>query len=140
MINNNKLEKILERSLHILFGDCESDVHNLLDRIGGQTLAFRRLKCMLLEVYKFIKKVNAPCLHNLFNKNTISYQLRTSKLEQPLHRTTRYGLRTFSYVGSHLWDSILNDHSDIVHIDFNEFKAFLNTRKRPDILSPAIAR
>ena len=40
---------------------------------------------MLLEVCKCIKKTNAPCLHNLFNTNIIPYQLRTSRLEQPLH-------------------------------------------------------
>ena len=79
VINNNKLEKIQERSLRILFSDYESDVHDLLDSIGGQTLALRRLKFTLLEVYKCIKKVNSPCLHNLFNTNTIPYQLRTSK-------------------------------------------------------------
>ena len=138
VVNNNKLEKIQERSLRILFSDYESDVHDLLDSIGGQTLALRRLKFMLLEVYKCIKKVNAPCLHNLFNTNTIPYQLRTSKLEQPLRRTTRYGLRTFSYVGSHLWNSVSNDHSDIAHIDYNAFRAFLNTWKGPDISQYAI--
>ena len=69
---------------------------------------------MLLEVYKCIKKLNAPCLHNLFNTNTIPYQIRASKLEQPLRRTTRYGLRTLSYVGPYVCNSVLNDHSDIV--------------------------
>ena len=39
VVNNNKLEKIQERSLRILFSDYESDVHDLLDTIGGQTLA-----------------------------------------------------------------------------------------------------
>ena len=47
--------------------------------------------------------MNTPCLHHLSNTNAIPYQLRTSKLEQPLRRTSRYGLRTFYYVGSHLW-------------------------------------
>ena len=139
VVNNNKLETIQESSQRILFSDYESDVHDLLDSIGGQTLAVRRLKFMLLEVYKCIKKVNAPCLHNLFNTNTIPYQLRTSKLEQPLRKTTRYGLRTFSYVGSHLWNYVSNDHSDIAHIDFNECRAFLNTWKGPDISRYAIA-
>ena len=53
-------------------------------------------------------------------------------------RTTRYWLRTFSYVGPHLWNSVSNDHSDIAHIDFNEFRAFLNTWKGPDISRYAI--
>ena len=89
VIDNNKFGKIQGRSLRTLFGDYESDVHDLLDSIGGQSLALQRLKFMLLEVYKCIKKVNAPCLHNLFNTNTIPYQLRKSKLKQPLRRTTR---------------------------------------------------
>ena len=54
-------------------------------------------------------------------------------------RTTRYGLRTFSYVGSHLWNFVLNDYSDIAQIDFDDFKAFLNTWKGPDILQHAIS-
>ena len=41
VVNNNKLEKIQERSLRILFSDYESNVHDLLDSIGGQTLALR---------------------------------------------------------------------------------------------------
>ena len=47
-------------------------------------------------------------------------------------------LRAFSYVGSHLWNSVLNDHVDIVHIDFNEFKALLNMWKGPDIFQYAV--
>ena len=119
--NYNKLEKIQERALCILFNDYESDAHDLLDSIGGQTLALRRLKYMLLEVYKCIKKVNAPCLHNLVNSNTIPYQLRTSKLEQPLRRTTRYSVR-------------IKNICDKAQIDFDDFKAFLSTWKDPDNL------
>ena len=51
-----------------------------------------------------------------------------------MRTTTRYGLRTFSLGESHIWNYVLNDNGDIAHIDINEFKAFLNTRKGPDIL------
>ena len=75
---------IQERSRRILFNDYESDVHHLLDSVGDQTLALRWLKYILLEVYKCIKKVNTPCLHNLVNSNTILHQVKnsTSKLER----------------------------------------------------------
>ena len=67
-------------------------------------------------------------------------------------RTTRYGLRTISYVSEQRvmgWEHFpmsdliygilfLNDHDDIVHIDFDEFKPVLNTSKGPDILQYAI--
>ena len=73
---------------------------------------------------------------NLFYTYTIPYQLRTSKLEQPLRRTG-YGLRTYSRWITFM-EFYLNDHSDIAYIDFNEFKAFLNTWKGPDIFQYAI--
>ena len=44
VIKNNKLEKIQECSLRMLFNDYESDVHDLLDSIGGQILAFAGIK------------------------------------------------------------------------------------------------
>ena len=39
-------EQIQEHSLHTLFDDNESNVHDLLDSIGCQTCALRRLKYM----------------------------------------------------------------------------------------------
>ena len=36
VVNNNKLDKIQERSMRILFNDYESDVHDLLDSIWVQ--------------------------------------------------------------------------------------------------------
>ena len=45
--NNNKLKKIQERSLCILFNDYESYVHDLLDSLGGQTPALR----VEIEIY-----------------------------------------------------------------------------------------
>ena len=47
-------EKIQERSLRILFNDYGSDVHHLFDSTGSHTHVLRRLRCMLLEVYKCI--------------------------------------------------------------------------------------
>ena len=43
-----------------------------------------------------------------------------------------------SYVGSYLWHSVSNDHGDITQIYFNEFKAFLNTWKGPEIFKYAL--
>ena len=77
--------------------------------------------------YGYIKKqnVNAHCLHNLANINTIAYQLRTSKSEQPLHRTMRYGVKTLSNVWTHLLNPFLNNHDNITQFNVNEFNVFL---------------
>ena len=100
--NSNKLEKLRERSLRILHNDFDSQ--NLMDKSGQRTLLSNRLKYLILEVFKSIRKPNAPCLHDIFVLKEVPYDLRTPKLEQPNRRTTNYGLRTFSYLGFKLWN------------------------------------
>ena len=100
--------------------------------------SLRRLKYMFLEVYKCIKKVNAPCLHNIVNSNTIPYQPRISKLEQPLRRTTRYLLRTFSYVVSHSLNFVFKWLQWYSPNRFRWFQGIFSTWKGPDILQHAI--
>ena len=107
--NSNKLEKLQERSLGILYNDFDSPIQNLIDKSGQGTLLSNRLKYFILEVFKSIRKLNAPCLHDLFVLNGVPYDLTTPKLEQPIRRTTNYGLRTFSYLGSNLWNEFSSD-------------------------------
>ena len=38
---------------------------------------------MILEVFKTVNRLNPSCLHDLFTKNEVVYDLRTQKLEQP---------------------------------------------------------
>ena len=107
--NSNKLDKLQERSLRILYNDFDSPIQNLIEQLGQGTLLSNRLKYLILEVFKSIRKLNAPCLHDVFVLNEVPYNLRTPKLEQPIRRTTNYGLRTFSYLGSKLWNEFLSD-------------------------------
>ena len=50
--NNNKLEKIQERSLQILQDTYELSYEELLNRNGSSTLLLHRIKLLLLETYK----------------------------------------------------------------------------------------
>ena len=124
------------KSLHcmgILFVDCESNVHDLLDSIGSQTLAVRRLKFMLLEVYKCIKKVNAPLFPQFiqYKYHTLSYQ--NAKAGTALAQNNGVWAENSFLCRIPFMEFCVDDHGDIAHIDFNEFKAFLNTWKGPDI-------
>ena len=92
--NNQKLDKLQERSLRILY--C--------------------------GVFKSLSKLNAPCLHDMFKINKTSYDVRVTKLEQPLRRTTNYGLRTFSYIGFRLWNLLVQEYPEVPHMDLGQFK------------------
>ena len=77
---------------------------------------------MILEVFKTVNRLNHSCLHDLFTKNEVVYDLRTQKLEQPKRRTTTYGLRTFSYLGSKLWNLLASEYSEVNDIDYERLK------------------
>ena len=104
-----------------------------MEKSGQGTLLSNRLKYLILEVFKSIRKFNAPCLHDIFVLKEVPYDLRTPKLEQPNMRTTNYGLSTFSYLGSKLWNEFLSDFNYTCDTDLDELKFFLKHWEGPSL-------
>ena len=123
--NNQKLDKLQERSLRILYCDYSSHFQDLLGNTSTESILTTRIKCIVSEVFKSLYKLNAPCLHDMFKINKTSYDVRVTKLEQPLRKTTNYGLRTFSYIGSRLWNLLVQEYPEVPHIDLGQFKSLL---------------
>ena len=99
-VNNEKIEKIQERSLRILQNDYTSSYHDML-RIAEMTPALiYRLRVLTLEVFKSLQKSNPPCLHDLFEINKTEYLMRNPmRLIQPKRSTTNYYIYfTFHFI------------------------------------------
>ena len=116
--NNGKVEKIQERALRILHDDYISDYCDLLDKSGATTMLQSRFNCIVLEVFKSVRNMNPMCIQNMFKIKTPSYSLRdASKLQQPKRISTTFGLRSFTYFGSQLWNNLpiaFKESDDIV--------------------------
>ena len=123
--NNQKLEKIQERSLRILHDTFELTYEELLHKNGSSSLLLYRLKLFIIETYKSFHHMNAECLHDLFQLNHTTYETRSHKLIQPKRKTTSNGLRTFSYLGSKLWNDLVNSEPAIANVEFDELIEFL---------------
>ena len=131
--NNNKLEKIQERSLRILHDTYELSYEELLNKNGSNTLLLHRLKLLIMETYKSFHCINANCLHGVFKFNSTSHEQGSDKLIQPKRRTSSNGLRSFSYLGSKLWNDLVNSDPAIANCDFNEIMVFLKQWEAPDM-------
>ena len=131
--NNTKLENIQERSLRILHDTYELSHEELLNKNGSNTLLLHRLKLLILETYKSFHCINANCLHGVFKFNSTSHERRSDKLIQPKRRTTSNGLRSFSYLGSKLWNDLVNSDPAIANCDFNEIMVYLKQWEGPDM-------
>ena len=123
--NNAKLEKIQERSLRIMCNDYTSSYEDLLRNTGLLTLLLNRLRCMHLETFKSALRLNAECLHGIFKTHVVPYDLWTTNLVQPKRQSTTYGLRSFSYLGSRLWNELVKDYPFLCEINYVEFKEFI---------------
>ena len=131
--NNAKVEKIHERALKIVCNDYISDYESLMKKIGVSTMVHSRLLCILLEVFKSIKKTNPTYFQDLFESKDSQNSLRNpSLLVQPIVDTTNYGLRTFTYLGSKLWNDLPSSFKDIDDTDIDDFKIALKKWSGPN--------
>ena len=131
--NNQKLEEIQERSLRILHDTFQLTYEDLLHKNGSSSLLLHRLKLSIIETYKSFHHMNAECLHDLFKFNNATYETRSHKLIYPKRKTTTSnGLRTFSYLGSKLWNDLVNSEPAIANAEFDELIEFLKDWEGPN--------
>ena len=103
--NNEKLERIQERALRIVYGDYSSSYDDLLSHAKTHTLMVKRLRQMLFEAFKSIGKKNSNCLNDMFEIKELEYALRKNvNVVQPKRKTVTFGLRSVSYLGAKLWN------------------------------------
>ena len=127
--SSNKMEKIQERCLRIVYKDYDSSYDRLLEMANTTSLVISRLRILLLEVYKSIHHLNPKCISGLFELKPTKYSLRNPvKLVQPMKRTSTYGLRSVSYTGAKLWNDLSPLLSNDVGIeDFKSLMTILST-------------
>ena len=111
--HNGKIEKIQERALRILYDDYESECNELLDKTGAISMLQYRLICIMLEVFKSKYNWSPLYIQDMFEIKNSSYSMRdSSKLVQPKRNTTIFGLRSFTYFGSKLWNNFPIDFKE----------------------------
>ena len=130
--NNSKVEKIQERALRILYDDYDSEYTELLTESRTTTMLHSRFKCIILEVFKSMQGINPACIQNMFEIKKSSYSMRDSSIMvQPKRNSTTFGLRSFSYFGSKLWNDLPNHFKGTT--DFITFKDQLQHWSGPNL-------
>jgi hypothetical protein len=106
---------------------CNSTYENLLIVSNLPTLKVRRLRTMVIEVYKIShKEMSFIHLHDLIKIKDTKYCFRYDNItEIPSVRTTRYGLKSFRYTAAKLWNQLPNHFR--TQTSFNQFKNLINS-------------
>ena len=116
----------------MLYNDYDSTYEDLICNERSSTLLLSWLKSLLLETFKSLRHTNAERLH-IFHPKMSSYDLKTTNIVQPKRNTTTYGLRSFSYLGSRLWNNLVTEFPFLCHIDYNGLKEFIKDWTGPKL-------
>ncbi len=113
-----------------MFNDKTSTYISLLEKCNYTTLHIMRIKAIASEVFKSLNNLNPNFMNKMLQVKDITYDLRDSNiLCQPKFNKIMYGEKTFSYYGTHIWNSIPNNIKESTSLD--NFKTMLKVWEGP---------
>ncbi len=80
----------------------------------------QRIRLLATEMYKLYYKQGPTYLHSLITRKGYTVARNGKAVEQPLCKTSRYGLNSIRYQGAKLWNSLGENFKDAVML--NNFK------------------
>ena len=103
----DKLEIINERALRLPYSDYPSSYKDLLANSKETTIHVQSVRISVLEVYKTLNNLNPVFMRDYFVPKTTGHNLRLKNpLDIPKTRTTNNGIRSLSFQGPKIWNSL----------------------------------
>ena len=124
---NNKINKLHERALRIVYKDDLSTFGELLLKDNSICIHHRNIHFMAIEMHKLINDNGPALLNEIFMKKDDHYirTLRSKDFLLPRANTVHYGHDSLKYFGPKIWGIIPNEIKSIK--DAEQFKIKLKT-------------
>ena len=105
---NNKINKLHERCLRIIYNDKHSSFHELLTKDRSVSVHTRNLQILATEMYKVSKGICPTVFSNIFKASPpINYNLRhTSEFAIPHVNSVYNGTESISVLGPKIWNMV----------------------------------
>ena len=104
---NDKINKLHEGALRIVYNDTVTSLENLLIKDNSFTIHHQNIQLLAIEIYKAINNLPGGNVGEYFLRNNHNYNLRSeSELLLPNVDTVFKGQNPISYFGSVIWNSI----------------------------------
>ena len=107
---NNKINRIHERALRIIYKDDTLTFSELLAADNAVTTHERNLQRLAIEMYKAKNNLSPIIVQDLFPRQNDVYDLRYKRtFETSKVRTVHFGTETVRYRGPKIWELVPND-------------------------------
>ena len=130
--NNNKINRLHERCLRIIYNDKRSSFNALLEKDGSVSIHERNIKILATGMFKVSRNLASPQMHECFKlKDHPQYNLRHNSLfSRPLFKSVYKGTESLSFLGPKIWDILPDTYKDLP--DLNSFKVALKKWRPAD--------
>ena len=102
--NNNKINRLHERCLRLIYNDKKSSFKNILEKDGSIYVHHRNLRTLAVELFKVFKGLSPVIFAEAFPvRQQSQYNMRNhSYFAMPCAKTVNHGLESLSYIGSYM--------------------------------------
>ena len=106
-ITNNKINRLHERSLRLLYGNNSSSFEKLLEQDKSVTIHTRNLRILATEMFKVYQNISPLILSEIFHQRENNYNLRiNSDFAMPNVRSVFHWTESILYLGPKIWDIV----------------------------------
>ena len=111
LTNNNKVNRLHERCLRLIYNDKNSSCEDLLEKGRSASIHHKNLRTFAVEFFKVFKGLSPVMFAKAFPvRQQGQYVMACAK-------TVSHGLEGLSYIGSNLWDSTPSHMKEIYSIN-----------------------
>ena len=110
---NNRINRIHERSLRIVYHDYHSSFEELLKNDGAFTIHRHNIQTLGIELYKVAYGIGPELMKLVFPLNPRGKFVWEDIFQTHNVRTTSWGLETLGHIGPKIWSMIPTEYKKL---------------------------
>ena len=105
---NNKIHRLHERALSIVYSDYKSSFCELLEKGKSFSIHHKNNRILAIKIYMFLPSLSPCIMNNIFKANqTVPYDPRKRNVLQSKNPSfVRHGTKTISFLAPKIWSLV----------------------------------